>query len=176
MRGKLIVANLFLMLLLVVGLQAQNHNNQGGYNNRPGHRPNPNQHHHQYRPQIREFTGVLVRQNVNSHNQNWNHHSNSHNRNTGFGIMVQTHRRQAEFLRLDEKGNRIVRDILRSRRNRDKKIYVKVKGYLDRSGTLNVVSLSKMNRPRHFAGFFTNSPNSNWNNNGWSFQLFVGLN
>ena len=176
MRRTLIVANLFLMLLLVVGLQAQNHNNRPGYNHNPSNRPNPNQHHHQYRPQIREFTGVLVRQNVNAHRSNWNHHSNSHNRNTGFGIMVQTHRRQSEYLRLDEKGNRIVRDILRSRRNRDKKIYVKVKGYLDRSGTLNVVSLSKINRPNHFAGFFTNSPNSNWNNNGWSFQLFVGLN
>ncbi len=175
MRGTLIAANLILMLLLVVGLQAQNYYDHGG-NNRPGNRPNPHQNSYQHQPQIREFTGVLVRQNVNSQHQNWNHHSNSHNRNTGFGIMVQSNRRQAEYLRLDEKGNRIVRDILRSQRNRDKKIYVKVKGYLDRGGTLNVVSLSKINRPNHFAGYFGNSTQSNWDNDGWSFRLFVGLN
>jgi len=175
MRRTLFVANLFLMLMLIFALQAQNHNNYGQNNQHQNNYSNHNQQNQHNQPQIREFTGVLARNNNNNHNSNWSNHP-SGNQNSAYGILVQAPNNQTRFLSLDDKGNRIVRDILRNQKRNNKKIVVKVKGYQDRNGTLNVVSMSRINKPNRFFANFNNNNHGNWNNNGWSFQLFVGLN
>ncbi len=174
------IVHLALMLMLVLALQAQNHHNGGNPphqgNNQPNYGNNDyhNQGNHNDHQDIRNFKGLLVRDNDGGPGNHQPGPGGNHPNQGGFGILIKDRGRDYDFHQLDSRGNQLVREMLRRRYNPRKRYSVQLTGYMDRQGTIHVRNVKKISATnQNFAGFNIRSGGHFGPGNNPGFQLFV---
>jgi hypothetical protein len=167
-------------------------NNQSNYynGNHPSDYDNANDGHHgqNHQPQ-RAFKGYLVSCRDDEHSSHassngwnggndhsaYNQHSGGQNWSNDYGIVLQSRGNDGDFHRFDERGNRLVRELLRNQRPHNRRAFVQVRGRVGRDGTILVSSVKMIGKPINDSSFASLSFGNHNNHPNWSFQLFVGL-